>query len=242
MGKHYLNKNVYDASQERLSYLFNEFDHILIAFSGGKDSGLLLNLTLEYANSTNQLSKVAVYFLDYEAQYKQTIDYVQKVFDSIPSEVKKYWLCLPIKAQCATSMFQNYWIPWEKDKEKIWVRKMPDKDYVINEENADFEYNDWDYTVQDNFCNWFSQKNKNTCVLIGIRSEESLNRQAAITSKQKVNQYKNKNFITKKKDLLWHILFMIGELEIFGLLIQKRTLNIISYTTYFMKQAYLFMK
>lgn len=199
MGKHYLNKNVYDASQERLSYLFNEFDHILIAFSGGKDSGLLLNLTLEYANSTNQLSKVAVYFLDYEAQYKQTIDYVQKVFDSIPSEVKKYWLCLPIKAQCATSMFQNYWIPWEKDKEKIWVRKMPDKDYVINEENADFEYNDWDYTVQDNFCNWFSQKNKNTCVLIGIRSEESLNRQAAITSKQKVNQYKNKNFITKKE-------------------------------------------
>lgn len=199
MGKHYLDIDVYQAAQNRLKYLFDEFGHLLVAFSGGKDSGLLLNLTLKYAESINCLDKVAVYFLDYEAQYKQTIEYVQQTFTSLPKEVEKYWLCLPIKAQCSTSMFQNYWTPWEKKEEKIWVRQMPTEDYVINESNVKFEYHDWDYTVQDNFCEWFSSEHTNTCVLIGIRASESLSRQAAITSKQKVNQYKDKNFITKKE-------------------------------------------
>ena len=39
---------IYEALQERLHFLFNEFDNILVSFSGGKDSGLLLNLVLDF--------------------------------------------------------------------------------------------------------------------------------------------------------------------------------------------------
>ena len=46
--KKYLEQNVYDALQDRLHYIFNEFDNIFVSFSGGKDSGLLLNLTLDF--------------------------------------------------------------------------------------------------------------------------------------------------------------------------------------------------
>ena len=42
MEKKYLDINVYEALQERLDYIFREFDNIYISFSGGKDSGLLL--------------------------------------------------------------------------------------------------------------------------------------------------------------------------------------------------------
>ena len=42
MDKRYLESDVFEAFQERLSYLFNEFDYIYVSFSGGKDSGLLL--------------------------------------------------------------------------------------------------------------------------------------------------------------------------------------------------------
>ena len=48
MIREYLEKNVYEALQERLKFLFEEFDNIYVSFSGGKDSGLLLNLVLDY--------------------------------------------------------------------------------------------------------------------------------------------------------------------------------------------------
>ena len=44
--KTYLDKNVYEAALERIAYCFQEFDNVLVAFSGGKDSGVLLNLVL----------------------------------------------------------------------------------------------------------------------------------------------------------------------------------------------------
>ena len=37
-------KNVYELAQERLKVIFNEFDNIYVSFSGGKDSGVLLNM------------------------------------------------------------------------------------------------------------------------------------------------------------------------------------------------------
>ena len=42
--KKYLEKNVYEALQDRLKFIFDNFDNIYVSFSGGKDSGLLLNM------------------------------------------------------------------------------------------------------------------------------------------------------------------------------------------------------
>ena len=48
MRREYLEQDVYEALQERLKFLFEEFENIYLSFSGGKDSGLLLNLVLEF--------------------------------------------------------------------------------------------------------------------------------------------------------------------------------------------------
>ena len=50
MKKEYINMNVFDALQKRFAFLFQEFKNIYISFSGGKDSGVLLNLLLDYRN------------------------------------------------------------------------------------------------------------------------------------------------------------------------------------------------
>ena len=73
-------KNVYELAQERLKVIFNEFDNIYVSFSGGKDSGVLLNMCIDYIRRNNLKIRFGVFHMDYEIQYKMTIDYV----DSIP--------------------------------------------------------------------------------------------------------------------------------------------------------------
>ncbi len=206
MVKVYTDINVYDAAIERLKYVFEEFDNVLVAFSGGKDSGVLLNLAYDYAKENNMLDKLAMYHLDYEAQYQATTDYVTECFESYP-EIKKYWLCLPIAAQCAINMEQDHWIPWDRDDRGIWVRDIPNHEGVINEDNVPFPFikGTWDYDTQNDFCQWYASEKGKTATLIGNRTDESLNRQASITSKNKVRQHKGKHWINispKQADLV----------------------------------------
>lgn len=197
MPKVYTDQNVLEAALERFEFVFNEFDNVLVAFSGGKDSGVLLNLCYKYAKENNMIHKLFMYHLDYEAQYSMTTEYVTKCFLELYPDIKKFWLCLPIAAQCAVSMYQDHWTPWDNNKKNIWVRDMPDNDFVINEENCPFEFkkDTLDYEVQDNFCQWFSKEYGKTAVMIGIRTDESLNRFRAIAGNQKKNQYKTLDWI-----------------------------------------------
>ena len=201
-SKTYLNINVYEATQKRLKFIFNEFENVLVAFSGGKDSGVLLNLTYQYAKKHNQLDKLGMYFLDYEAQYQETIKYVQSMFDEF-KDIKRYWLCLPNSVPSATSMTTGSWIPWEKSKKDIWVRQMPNEDYVINEDNVPWNYKiaTSDYQAQEDFTKWFSSENGKTAVLIGIRTDESYDRYRAIKSNNKVNAYKDKEYLVSKDEI-----------------------------------------
>lgn len=194
--KKYLEKSVYEAARERVAYAFAEFENVLVAFSGGKDSGVMLNLCYEYAKETKQLDKLAMYHLDYEAQYQLTTEYVERTFSGFPG-IRKFWLCLPVSAQCAVNMTSPYWTPWDDAARDIWVRPLPQNDFVITAENVPFPFEKGrrDYDLQDDFAKWYSAQNGTTAVMIGIRTDESLNRFRAIASGKKVNAYKNKRFI-----------------------------------------------
>ncbi|AEW85886.1 Co-activator of prophage gene expression IbrA [Flavobacterium columnare ATCC 49512] len=187
---------VYEAAISRIEFIFQEFDQVVISFSGGKDSGVMLNLALEYANKTNQLDKLSVYHMDYEGQYQMTTDYVTRVFQSLPEKVKKFWFCLPVKAQCSTSMFQSFWQPWKLSEKEIWCRDLPND--CINESNFNlgFDYEVSDYEFNIKFAKHIS-KIKKTCFLIGIRTQESLHRYKAVNKFSDKNEYKSKKYTSK---------------------------------------------
>ncbi|MCI1985336.1 MAG: DUF3440 domain-containing protein [Lactobacillus sp.] len=197
--KTYSNQTVYEASQERLAYLFKEFEHVLVAFSGGKDSGMLLHMAYDYATKRGLKNKLAYYFLDYEAQYQATMQYVQSVFDDL-ADVQRFWLALPNSVPTSTSATQGLWVPWEKDKRDIWVRPMPVADYVVNEDNVPWDYTPGtrDYQVQDDFTAWYADAYGKTAAAIGIRADESLDRFRAIKGQHKVNGYKDTNYVIKR--------------------------------------------
>lgn len=112
MVREYLHMNVYDAFLARAHFLFEEFDHIYVSFSGGKDSGLLLNLVLDYRNQHYPERTIGVFHQDFEAQYTVTTEYVERTFERIKDQVEPYWVCLPMATRTALSSYEMYWYPW----------------------------------------------------------------------------------------------------------------------------------
>lgn len=114
--KVYLKDNVYEAAIKRIERIFDEFENIVVSFSGGKDSTVVLELALEVARRRNRLP-LKVFFIDQEAEWQHTIDYVKYVM--YRPEVEPLWLQCPIKLFNATSHetdFLNCWDAGCKDK------------------------------------------------------------------------------------------------------------------------------
>ena len=195
MSKSYLDQDVYSATRERLNYIFDEFENIYLSFSGGKDSSVLLQLVLEIAENKKKLP-VNVLYVDFEAQYKATINHVEEMLVG-NEKVNPYWICLPFNLRNAVSVYQSQWQCWNEEKEDLWVRPLPRYDCVISDKNyfpffrkgMEFE----DFIVD--FGKWFSNGKKTAC-LVAIRGDESLNRYRTIKSIKK-ERYNNLGYSTK---------------------------------------------
>lgn len=185
-----------------MDLLFKEFNNVLVAFSCGKDSGVMLNVTYQYAKDHGCLDRLAMYYMDYEADYQSTDDFAYRSFNKNFEGIRKYWLCLPVSAQCSCSMSEVYWTPWDKDMKKLWVKPMPESEHVVNEDNVPFAFVKGTYGADTriNFCKWYASKYGKTAVLVGLRMDESLNRRAAITSQHRVNMYKGIRWSKKIND------------------------------------------
>jgi predicted phosphoadenosine phosphosulfate sulfurtransferase len=172
--------NVYDAAIKRFEYLFDNFDKVVVSFSGGKDSTVCLNLALEVAKKKNKLP-LDVYFWDEEAIHPDTIEYVERV-RQLP-EVRFKWLCIPIRHRNACSRKEPYWQCWDPHKKDLWVRDMPDNPSVVTE-MKEFKWGD---SVPDIAHYVYGPEHGTVADVRGIRADESLRRYRSVAQKTKLN-------------------------------------------------------
>ncbi len=206
MVREYLDQNVYTALQMRLKLIFEEFDNIYVSFSGGKDSGLLLNLVMDYQKRWYPDKRIGVFHQDFEAQYTLTTEYVERTFERIKNDVEPYWVCLPMATRTALSSYEMYWYPWDDTKKECWVREMPDKEYVINLENnpiTTYRYRMDQADLAKQFGRWYRKAHGNgkTVSLLGMRADESLMRYSGFLNKK--YGYQGECWISKQFKDVW---------------------------------------
>lgn len=176
MREYYYNENVYSASLRRIEYIFDNFEQVVVGFSGGKDSTVVLQLALQVAEKKNRLP-LEVFFIDQEGEWDCTIDYVRQIM--YDPRVKPAWLQVPMVLFNATAtnghdQWLHCWYPGEK-----WLR---DKDPISIKENT--------YGTE-RFHELFSAyidktyPDKSVAYLAGVRCEESPKRKINITGAQK---------------------------------------------------------
>lgn len=178
--KKHLEQNVYEAALERIERIYDMFDDVVVSFSGGKDSTAMLLCTIDVARKLNRLP-VRVVFYDEEAIHPTTIDYVERV--SHMPEVDLEWYCLPIKHRNACSNTQPFWHCWHPEERDVWVREMPDC-AITEHERFTFGMSMQDFGIAH-------FRNENTCVLQGIRTEESIRRFRVVAMKKEDNYISN---------------------------------------------------
>ena len=101
--------NVYQALRERIRRIFGEYDYVYLSFSGGKDSGVLLNACVEHIRQYG--GRMGVFHMDYEVQYSLTTEYVDEMLSSNRDILDVYRCCVPFKVGSAASMYQRFWRP-----------------------------------------------------------------------------------------------------------------------------------
>lgn len=181
MGKKFLSLDVLNASRMRIRETFDCFERLYLAFSGGKDSSVMMHLVMDEAKRRNR--KVAVMFIDFEAQYAETIAHVTEMFNVYREWIEPHWICMPMLLRNAVTNYEPRWVCWDQDKPSAWVRQKPmdcttERDYPFAIPKMEFE----EFIVL--FGEWYGH-GKLTAGFIGIRAQESLHRYCAIATWEK---------------------------------------------------------
>jgi len=182
MPKIGLGISVYQAAQERIAWSFDSFQRLYVSFSGGKDSAVMLHMVMKEAIKRNR--KVGVLFVDLEGQYKLTIDFILECLDMYKDYIEPYWVALPLNLRNAVSMYEPQWMCWDPEREADWIRKPP-KMAITDESFFPFFHRRMEFEeFVPEFGRWYSQGESTGC-LVGIRSDESLNRYRTVASEVK---------------------------------------------------------
>ena len=201
MPKKSLGLNVFDAAMQRTEWAFDYFEKVYLSFSAGKDSTVMIHMAGDVARAKGK--RFGVLLVDLEGQYKMTMDHAERVFKEYEDVIDLYWVCLPISLRNAVSVYEPQWICWDKERKADWIRDAPENAildeglFPFFQHGMEFE----DFVPQ--FGEWYSEGKSCGC-LVGIRTDESLNRFRTIASTKKT-RIEERQYTTKVTENVYNV-------------------------------------
>lgn len=184
-NKQPLGLNVLDAAKERIAWTFDNFKKVYVAFSGGKDSTVMLHLVMERAIALNR--EVAVVFIDLEGQYKLTIEHIATCYEFYQEWIEPYWVCLPIHLRNGVSAYEPFWKCWDPEAEDAWIRTPP-RMAITDPAAFDFFHDGMEFEeFVPQFGDWYGN-GEDVAAFVGIRTDESLNRFRTLSNPYKTTR------------------------------------------------------
>lgn len=90
----YLENDVFQEALQRIRFIYDNHDDVIVSMSGGKDSTVLFRMALMVAQERGRLP-LKVFWLDQEAEWQATVDYMQEIME-LP-EVMPFWFQIPFE-------------------------------------------------------------------------------------------------------------------------------------------------
>jgi len=117
-----LETDVFTAARQRMAYVYEVFETVVVSWSGGKDSSVCLELAREAARDAGKLP-IKVLFLDEEVIYPETLDLAYR--HMADPEIELYWCCVPSLYRNACSEKEPDFIPFDPAKRDVWTHVPP---------------------------------------------------------------------------------------------------------------------
>jgi predicted phosphoadenosine phosphosulfate sulfurtransferase len=170
------------AARQRIAWLFDNVPKLYVSCSGGKDSTVLLHLVMEEA--IRRQRRIGLLFIDLEAQYTLTIQHLERLIALYRDWLDLYWVALPLNLRNAVSQFEPQWCCWEPGREADWVRQPP-PEAITDPTFFPFYHHRMEFEeFVPEFGRWYGDGQLTAC-LVGIRTDESLNRWRTIMAGRK---------------------------------------------------------
>lgn len=173
----YTGNDVLVEARERFKYLFQTYDHVVIQFSGGKDSTVCLFLAWQVMFMMGITRKLVVVFRDEELIPDDVLEFVDMVRQL--DWVNMFYYAVPLISDKAILGSSEEYVQWDENRK--WIRPKPE--YAITEMlvippggNNFFDQ----YTCNEDLT---KRLRGNIANVLGLRADESLLRYRAAVSK-----------------------------------------------------------
>lgn len=193
--------DVLTAARQRVAWTFDNFARVYLSFSAGKDSTVMLHLVGEEARRRGR--RFGLMLVDLEGQYRVTMEHAARCFQMYADITDPFWVCLPIALRNAVSVYEPKWTCWDPPHREAWVREPPE---MAITDPAVFPWFVPGMEFEEfvpKFGEHYAEGERTAC-LVGIRSDESLNRFRTIasTSKETLN---GKQWTSKVTDHVYNV-------------------------------------
>jgi predicted phosphoadenosine phosphosulfate sulfurtransferase len=115
--------DVFSAGLDRMRHVYSTYDQVIVSYSGGKDSTVVLELAIMVAREQGKLPVNALFF-DEEVILPETEDMVMGTMAR--PEVNLKWVCGQVGYWDASSNEEPHWTTWDPAKRGVWVREPPE--------------------------------------------------------------------------------------------------------------------